>query len=87
MLKEIKLNKEEKITKIEVIENGVIFYTTETQIKITDYHEQDCCEEVYADFEVIKYYLPQINLEKVKSIKLKLVEDIGFIIILDKAEV
>jgi len=56
-------------------------------IKIEYYHEQDCCENVYADFSVLNYYKEQIKeFPGIKMIEIKKVKDQGFIIFLTSSE-
>jgi hypothetical protein len=49
-------------------------------IKIEDYHNQDCCESVYADWDVIKDYLPSIKGKRFNSLTIKEVEGMGFLL-------
>jgi hypothetical protein len=50
-------------------------------VKFEDYHSQDCCESVYADFKQVEYYKKQIeDLKEIKKMEIKDVEDTGFII-------
>ena len=46
------------------------------------YHDQDCCENVYADFSVMGYYKKQIldDYYGLRSLKISGVEGLGFII-------
>jgi len=37
----------------EIKEDGIVF---DNGYRLTDYHEQECCENVYADFEMLKDY-------------------------------
>ncbi len=60
-----------KITKIE--EGGILF---DDGTKIEDHHEQDCCENVYADFEALKD--SGIMDEEIEKIEIEGVEDSGF---------
>lgn len=55
-------------------------------IKIGDlylsaYHDQDCCERVYADFEVFTSYLAQIkNMSIIENVRIKGVSGEGFVV-------
>lgn len=40
-------------------------------------HQQDCCESVYADTSVIKYYLEELSKEDIFKIEIKKVEEDG----------
>lgn len=78
ILETIKLKQESKV-KIEINED-TLKLEFEKDIIILDYeHEQDCCENVYADFSVIKNYIPQID-KKYKEVIIKGVDDIGILI-------
>lgn len=43
------------------------------------HHEQDCCERVYADFGILKYYEGKMP-NYVKEISIATVEDMGFLL-------
>ena len=50
-------------------------------VKFEGFHDQDCCEYVYADFNIIKYYKSQIEkLGTISKIELKSVPECGFIL-------
>lgn len=54
-------------------------------ITISDEHEQDCCESVQADFEVIKDYIDSINkMGYIESIRIKAVKGEGFVLFFEK---
>lgn len=55
---------------IEIKENKIIF---DNEYELESYHEQDCCEHVYADFEVLKDY--NVSTKTGKTINIK---DIDF---------
>ena len=61
-------------------DNEIIFNKEIGQIKIGQNHDQDCCENVYADFEQIKYYIKEISSKKVEEMIIKSVDGMGFII-------
>lgn len=64
-------------TDLDVIFIGDNNYTLE----LSYYHEDDCCEKVYADFSVIEYYIKDIiKFGIINEIIIKTVEDTGFII-------
>lgn len=54
----------------EIDEKNIIF---DNGYKLEYYHEQDCCEMVYADFEVLKNY--NVSTKTGKNIK---IEEIDF---------
>ena len=53
----------------EINEDHLIF---DNGFELEAYHEQDCCEQVYADFEVIKSY--NVSTKTGKSIDIKDIE-------------
>jgi hypothetical protein len=69
-----------KINKIEKLNGGIQIYFGKEKIEITDYHDQDCCENVYADFDGINYYIDSIIGKLVKEIIIKGVEEMGILI-------
>lgn len=50
----------------EINEEGILF---DNGYKLIAYHEQDCCENVYADFEILKTY--NVSTRTGKSIKIQ----------------
>lgn len=81
------MNKEVYRTKVgaaikEVIvkDDLTLVKSDKTTIIIKDYHESDCCESVYADFDTVDYYKKEItNLGKVKNLVIKAVPEMGFL--------
>jgi hypothetical protein len=55
-------------------------------LTIGDYHEQDCCETVYADFDVYRYIKDSLVGKYISNILIKGVEDMGFLVCLGKKE-
>lgn len=55
---------------IEINEDNIIF---DNEYRLEYYHKQDCCESVYADFEMLKNY--NVSTKTGKSINIK---DIDF---------
>lgn len=51
---------------------------------IGTYHDQDCCESVYGDFEQAKYIIEKVKDKKIINIVIKGIEDMGFLIIFEK---
>ena len=43
------------------------------------YHNQDCCENVYADFSAFEHHLKDINELGVLRLEIKAVEDMGIV--------
>lgn len=79
LLREV-INKQ--IDNIELSEKSIKIIFGEEVIEIKDYHEQDCCENVYADFKAMNYNLKNIIDKKqdVKEIVFKGVDEMGFLI-------
>jgi len=48
-------------------------------MKITSKHEQDCCENVYAEFSVFEHYAESINGMGISKMEIKAVEDMGVV--------
>jgi len=83
---ELKLNKTIK----DIKENGddlMITFEDDTFLNLESSHDQDCCENVYADFSVIKYYKKQIikddwcGTKDIVSLDIKFVEDMGMLLV------
>lgn len=53
--------------KIEEIKEDKIMFDNGYELEY--YHEQDCCEHVYADFEVLKHY--NVSTKTGKTINIK----------------
>lgn len=53
--------------KIKEINDDYILF--DNRYKLRAYHEQDCCENVYADFEILKDY--NVSTKTGKSIKIQ----------------
>jgi len=54
------------------------------EISISHDHEQDCCENVYADIEAVIYHKEHIIGEKFEKLVIKEVTEIGFLLCLEK---
>ena len=75
---------------IHIGENAIEFscYASDSKLKFSYYHDQDCCENVYADFGALndtgfeKFIIEYINKERSRyfdpSIDIEFVEDYGF---------
>jgi len=61
-------------------EEIIIVLEDEKEIKISAYHSQDCCENVYAEFNVIKYQKEDIIGKEYKELVIKSVDELGFIL-------
>ena len=79
MKKELyKLSLNKKLTNVNIDDDSLILTFKDEDIIINYNHEQDCCERVYADFSVMKYF--EIQDKIVKNIIIKGVEEMGFLI-------
>lgn len=72
----------QKFSKVEIVEDRLeITKKDGTKIVIEDYHDQDCCERVYADFDSIRSQLPDlINDKNIKDFVIKGVPENGFLL-------
>ncbi len=69
------------ITKLDLTGDTVIIkFSDSEKILLRSYHEQDCCEKVYADFSILKYHIKSIEGKKIKEFIIKGVKDIGFLL-------
>jgi len=55
-------------------------FGSDGKIKFSTHHDQDCCEHVYGDFSVIKYYKEQLEGKSLREIEVKSVQDMGFLL-------
>lgn len=74
----------QKIEKVEIdSDNSVEFFLEDkTTLKIEGEHRQDCCENVYADFDVIDYHKKDIEGKNFKELLIFGVEKMGFLLCL-----
>lgn len=79
ILKTLKLKKRSKVLINFGESNEIILRFDEDTITISQEHDQDCCESVYADFEYLAPYIPQINKEYSRVV-IKGVDRIGILI-------
>lgn len=49
-------------------------------ISIHAYHQNDCCEHVYADFSIISFYQEELEEMKTSGLYIKAVKDMGFLL-------
>lgn len=86
ILKTIKLDGGfgEKLKAINVLKNpsALELVFERSIVKISDHHDQDCCEAVYADLEDINLYKNSLidNYYGYKELIIKGVEDVGFLL-------
>jgi hypothetical protein len=78
LLTKIVLPKNARVT-VNVSEEKLILDFEGDIVTLSSYHEDSCCERVYADFEAIKYYIPQLN-NNYKKVEIKAVSELGFLI-------
>lgn len=80
----VKLPDEAKITTA-IYEDAALtlkFDTAEgvSTVRIADYHDQDCCEHVYADWPTVQPYEAQLDKKTIKEIEIYGVADMGFVL-------
>lgn len=63
---------------------SVTFKTEKESVSLGSEHEQDCCENVYADFSGLKYHADEIKGNFSYFLEILAVDGIGFLIILGK---
>lgn len=71
--------KPSKIKSVNTKDNLEITFESGEVVILKDYHDQDCCESVYADFGNINHYLSQLTAEY-EQIVIEGVKDMGFLI-------
>ena len=76
--KEIKLN---STTQIVSFCKGAFTFSNGKILTLIDEHEQDCCENVYADWSTLPLQQDQFMNKDIDSIEIKGVEELGFLII------
>lgn len=70
-----------KIKSVEVGDNSLkISYGKDKQLQIHDYHDQDCCENVYADWGMLEYHIKQLVGLSVEKLEIKSVKEMGFLL-------
>ena len=75
-----------KIIDIIFNEESVNIKLKNKDIILSTYHEQDCYENVYADFSVIKYYKDIIVGKKLGDLTIKAVPEMGFLLCFEEKE-
>lgn len=75
---EKKFKKETQIS-LKVSDNSLTIVTDEGDIELSDMHEQDCCESVYADWSAAESYKDQLK-GKTERVQIRGVAEDGFII-------
>lgn len=68
---------------ITVNDESIVITTEDSTIEISTYHSQDCCESVYGDFSIMKYYKEEIIGKEFNNLIIKSVEDMGFLIVFE----
>lgn len=53
------------------------------KLEFSTYHSQECCESVYGDFSVCKYHEKELIGKHLSNVKVKKVEDMGFLLCFD----
>lgn len=85
-LYKIELGREE-ITDIIVEDESVTIKYGTDEISIESYHDQDCCEHVYADFDGLKYHTKDIIGKPARELILKGVSKMGFLLCIAKEKI
>lgn len=49
-------------------------------LDLSSYHDQDCCESVYADFSILKYHSDSLKDKTVNKLIIKSVDKMGFLL-------
>lgn len=71
---------EKKITDLIVQDESVTIAFEEGSITFSTYHSQECCEEVYGDFSIVKYHKERLVGKSLVKIEVKAIEDMGFLL-------
>ena len=81
MNKEIyKIEIKKVLTSIDATEEKLMMvFDDSTTIEFSSYHEQDCCESVFADFSPLKYHKEQLEGKHVRELVIKEVSEIGIL--------
>jgi hypothetical protein len=71
-----------KITEVKSSEEDLIVISTEGgDIKIETSHDSDCCEHVYADTSMMKYFTDSLKGLEVSEVIIKGVVDMGYLLV------
>ena len=78
----IKLNKPSVVRGFGVKDDKLIIEFEKDKIVLDSYHDQDCCEHVYADFEIALAYKKHLSEGgEIKSLSIKGVRDMGIMLV------
>jgi|SaaInlV_130m_DNA_2_1039683.scaffolds.fasta_scaffold09341_9 hypothetical protein len=69
-----------KIKDLVIKDEEVIIEFEDGGVLLESYHNQDCCENVYADFSIMKYYKERLVDKELKDLTIKSVKDMGFLL-------
>ena len=69
-----------QVTDIKAEDDSLEVQFGEHILKISTFHEQDCCEHVWADFGVISHYVGMIKGSTFDKIIIKAVPEMGILI-------
>lgn len=70
-----------KVEDVIVKDEGVEIITDQVKVEISTHHDSDCCEHVYGDFSIFKYYKEGIVGKPINEIVIKSVSGMGFLIV------
>ncbi len=76
-----RLEVDKKIENISLEDGSIEFKFDTHSLSLTNDHNPDCCEHVYADFSILKFHAS--NLKKIGTLIIKGVENMGFLLCLD----
>ncbi len=81
-LYKIELGKEIKdlVINDQITDSEITLVTDSGDIRFGSNHDQDCCENVYADFSVLKYVKDIIVGKNITEIVVKAVDEMGFLL-------
>lgn len=84
-LYKIDLGKKE-VTDVIIDGSIIIKYGDGEEISLEDYHDQDCCESVYADYDNLDQ-LREIKGKEIGEFIIKGVENVGFLLCVARTKV
>lgn len=70
----------QQITSVKTGENGLVLKLAETTLTFTHEHEQDCCENVFADFSPMEDHADQLDNKFLAELIIKGVDEMGFLL-------
>lgn len=80
MNKELYKKKFDEAQTVKEVSEHKIIFESGIVLEIEDYHSQDCCEHVYADWSDAKYVMGHLKGKKIDSLAIKGISGEGFLI-------